>query len=158
MRLKTIIIFAFLSITSVSNSAHAQSEYEYLEVARTILKQEKKDAISQVMDLSDAEKDPFWQLYKEYTDLQYKIGDEEMKLINEYAKSYETLSNEKADELMKAAQRNQWKYLKLQKKYYKKFKKILPAGKAARFIQAENKINALIDAQISLEIPIIEVK
>jgi hypothetical protein len=48
--------------------------------------------------------------------------------------------------------------LKLEKQYYKKFKKILPAGKAARFFQAENKIETMIDAQLALEIPLIETK
>ena len=46
--------------------------------------------------------------------------------------------------------------LKLEKQYYKKFKKILPAGKAARFFQAENKIETMIDAQLALDIPLIE--
>ena len=47
---------------------------------------------------------------------------------------------------------------KLEKSYYKKFKKILPAGKAAKFFQVENKIETMIDAQLALEIPLIETK
>ena len=46
--------------------------------------------------------------------------------------------------------------LALKKGYYKKFKKILPAGKAVRFFQAENKIETLINAELALEIPMIE--
>ncbi len=48
--------------------------------------------------------------------------------------------------------------ISLNKKYYKKFKKILPAGKAARFFQALNKIAVLADYHIATEIPIIEIK
>ena len=38
------------------------------------------------------------------------------------------------------AQNYSMETIKLEMKYYKKFKKILPAGKAARFFQAENKM------------------
>ena len=48
--------------------------------------------------------------------------------------------------------------VKLQKNYYKKFKKILPTGKAVRYFQLENKIEALIAAELALEIPLIETK
>ncbi|MFT6797434.1 MAG: hypothetical protein ACJART_002585, partial [Maribacter sp.] len=52
----------------------------------------------------------------------------------------------------------QTELLKLKKGYYKKFKNILPAGKAVRFFQAENKIETLINAELALEIPMIETK
>jgi len=48
--------------------------------------------------------------------------------------------------------------LKLKKTYYTKFKKILTAGKAARFFQAENKIETLINAELAFDIPLIETK
>jgi hypothetical protein len=46
--------------------------------------------------------------------------------------------------------------LKLKKSYYKKFKKILSAGDAARYFQIENKIEALINANLAAEIPLID--
>ena len=45
---------------------------------------------------------------------------------------------------------------KLEKKYYKKFLKILPATKTVRYFQAENKIKTLINAKLALEIPLFE--
>jgi hypothetical protein len=46
--------------------------------------------------------------------------------------------------------------LKLEKSYFKKFLKILPGTKAVRYLQAENKIKNLVDAQLSLQIPLFE--
>jgi len=76
----------------------------------------------------------------------------------DYAENFENLTDEKADLLWSSYMNVQSEYLKIQKKYYKKFKKILPAGKVAQYFQAENKINALIDAQMAIEIPFMEVK
>ena len=46
--------------------------------------------------------------------------------------------------------------LKLEKSHAKKFTKILSPQKALRYLQAENKIGALIDAELALEIPLLE--
>ena len=52
----------------------------------------------------------------------------------------------------------QGKELSLKKKYAKKFRKILPDLKVARYFQIENKIEALINASLAAEIPLIETK
>ena len=66
------------------------------------------------------------------------------------------MSDEKADELWTNSMAYQDELLKLNKVYYKRFKKILPAGKAALYFQLENKIAALINAELALEIPLVE--
>ncbi len=47
------------------------------------------------------------------------------------------------------------KRLKLQEKYYKEFAKALNPVLAAKFMQIERQINAIVDLQISDEIPLI---
>jgi hypothetical protein len=108
------------------------------------------------MQLTDAESQPFWVLYNEYQSALYLVQNKRINIIKDYSDNYETLSNEKADELMTLSYKYEQEKLKLEKKYYGKFKKILPLGKAARFMQLENKIETLIDAQLALEIPLIE--
>jgi hypothetical protein len=46
--------------------------------------------------------------------------------------------------------------LKVQKKYLKRFKKVLPMRKVARFYQLENKMDAEIDAQLAIAIPLMD--
>ncbi len=139
-------------------SLNAQSENDYLEMTREVLKVEKKAAIAQVMELTDAESQPFWNLYNEYQGELYTIQNKRVATIKDFAANYENLSNEKADELWNNYMEYQTGLLKLKKEFYKKFKKILPAGKAARFFQAENKIETLVNAQLAIEIPMIETK
>jgi len=46
--------------------------------------------------------------------------------------------------------------LDIKKNYLPKFKGVLPALKVARFYQLENKIEAEIDSQLALAVPLIE--
>lgn len=154
MRKTILFIFALFIISS----AYAQTEDDYIEVTREVLKTEKKAAIADAMNLTESESVPFWELYNEYNFEVSKIKNKRIDIIKDYAKHFENLSDEKADELWSEAMNYDTQLLKLEKKYYKKFKKILPAGKAARYFQAENKIDALINAQFALEIPLIETK
>jgi len=152
--MKQILSFAFALFFTLSSIA--QTENDYLEMSREVLKVEKKAAITEVMQLTESESQPFWNLYNEHQAKLYTIQNKRIALIKDFAENYESLSNEKADELTINYFKYQTELLKLKKNYYKKFKKILPAGKAARFFQAENKIQTLIDAQLALEIPMIE--
>ena len=62
----------------------------------------------------------------------------------------------KAKELMDRSIKLTEQRVKLQKKYYKEFQKVLPAIKATRFIQVDNQINLLLDLQIASEVPLVE--
>ncbi len=152
--MKQILLFAFALVITLTSTA--QTENDYLEMSREVLKIEKKAAITNVMQLTESESQPFWNLYNDFQGKLYTIQNKRIALIKDFAENYESLSNEKADELMVNYMKYQSELLKLKKSYYKKFKKILPAGKAARFFQAENKIETLIDAELALEIPMIE--
>ncbi len=151
-------LFSFIALVVISVSSDAQTENDYLEIAREVLKTEKKAVIAELMQLSKEESQPFWNLYNEYQGKLYLVQNKRINIIRDYAEHYETLTDEKADELYTKSMAFQQEIMKLEKQYYKKFKKILPAGKAARFFQAENKIETMIDANLALEIPLIETK
>lgn len=152
---KTLSILLLLAI---SFGAYAQSDNDYVEIMRSVLKTEKKAAVAEAMQLTDAESGPFWELYKEYNDKMYTAQNKRIKAIKDYADNYEKLSDEKADEIWNLILQFKQESVKLQKSYYKKFKKILPTGKAVRYFQLENKIEAMVAAQLALEIPLIETK
>ena len=149
-----------LSIVIVFSSIQlfAQSESDYIEIVRDVLKTEKKAAIAEVMELSDAESGAFWALYNEYNSELSKVQNLRISTIKDFAENYENMTNEKADELWNNTLVYQHNLLKLKKSYYKKFKKIMPSAKAAQYFQVENKIEALVNASLALEIPLIETK
>jgi len=151
-------LLSIVGIFLFSAGIYAQTENDYLELARDVLKTEKKAVIAEVMQLTESESTPFWELYNEYQGKYYLVANKRIAIIMDYAENYESMTDEKADELWLSSLAYAQEVLKLEKQYYKKFKKILPAGKAARFFQAENKIETMIDAQLALEIPLVETK
>jgi sorbitol-specific phosphotransferase system component IIBC len=153
---KSVLVSLVVIFSSVQ--LFAQSNDDYIEIVRDVLKTEKKVAIAEVMALSDTESGPFWELYNEYNFEMSKVQNQRVSLIKDFAANYENMTDEKADELWKGTISFQQQALKLKKKYYGKFKKIMPAGRAAMYFQAENKIEALINASLALEIPFIETK
>ncbi|MDO6760295.1 hypothetical protein Q4566_08810 [Tamlana sp. 2_MG-2023] len=151
MKNKLLILATLLTI-SIN---YAQTD-DYTEMSRTILKSETKEAIAEVMTLNETQSAPFWELYNEFELENYTVKNKRIAIINDYAKNFENTSNEKADELIKAFFAYKAEDLKLKKKYYKKMKKIIPATEAAKFIQAINKIDDLVNAELALEVPLIE--
>ena len=146
-----------LAIIFSSFQLFAQSDDSYIEIVRDVLNAEKKAAIAEVIVLSDTESSPFWALYNEYNFELSKVQNLRIATIKDFAANYENMTNEKADELWNNTIVYQQNLTKLKKSYYKKFKKILPAGKAVQYFQVENKIEALVNASLAMEIPLIEV-
>lgn len=149
-------ILLILGIGVFSLTTFAQTTNDYIEMTRDVIKVEKKAAITDVMQLTEAESQPFWDLYNEYQGKLYPVQNKRIALIKDFADNYENLSDEKADELWLNYMKFQQELLKVKTSYYSKFKKILPAGKAALFMQTENKIEVMINAALALEIPLLE--
>jgi hypothetical protein len=122
---------------------------------RSVLKTEKKAAIAEVMNLSEAESEVFWPLYNEFNEKMYAVQTKRVNIIKDFAKNYESITDEKADELWTGYMKYRQELLNLNKQYFKKFKKIMPAGKVMKYFQAENKIATLVDFELAKEVPFI---
>jgi hypothetical protein len=153
MKTKTILLF--IGMIMMMSPAFSQSFDDYMEVVRDILNTEKKAVVAETMTLSEAESGPFWALYNEYNAELYKVHTERVNIIKDFADSYESMTDEKADALVNRSLAYKTQVLKLNKTYYKKFKKILPATKAALYFQIESKIDDLVNAELATEIPLV---
>lgn len=149
------LLCASTLITALCPRAQAANYDDLIELMRANIKQEKRTVVTQVMNLTPQESLVFWPLYREYTAELSKLGDQRLDLIKEYAAYYDTLTDKKAEELMKWSFDIQSKRLALQKKFFKKIRKATSATTAARFLQIESQLQAVIDLQISSELPII---
>jgi hypothetical protein len=134
-------------------SLYAQDDF--IELLRQDLKTQKVAIITEAMEFNEAESNTFWPVYRNYDFELSKLGDDRLSIIKDYADNYENMTNEKAKELMDRSIKNQESVLKLRKKYFKEFQKILPVIKAARFMQVENQIGLLINLQIASELPLV---
>jgi hypothetical protein len=128
----------------------------YAELLRSDIRTMKVAIITEIMQFSETEDAAFWPIYREYEVELAKINDERLALITQYAEAYGKMTNEVADRLATGALGLEDKRQALKAKYYARFKSVLPAVTAARFLQVENQILLLLDLQIAASLPIVK--
>lgn len=146
-----LLITMILGVT-----VYAQGFNDYLEVSRQVLKTEKKALIAEVMQLTDEESTVFWPIYNEYEAKKYEVNTVYFRLVQDFADNFENMKGEKATEIYKQVLDIEMQLIKLEKSYAKKFAKVITPQKTFRYLQAENKIKAMIDAEMALQIPLLE--
>jgi hypothetical protein len=85
-----------------------------------------------------------------------KLASKRIQNIKDYAANYDTMTDEKADQLMKTAFDFKSSRVKLNESYYKKFAKVLTPTRAAKYMQIEDQIQMLIDLSIASELPLVK--
>ena len=78
-----------------------------------------------------------------------------MANILEYSRSYNAMTDEKADQLIKNAMAYQKQRDELLGKYYERIKQELGAVTAARFVQVEHQLLTIIDLRIASSLPVV---
>ena len=81
--------------------------------------------------------------------------DQRVATIKEYAESYNQMTDEKADELVRKSMEFRKQRAKLLAETYEKVKQALGAITAARFVVVEDQLLLLIDLQIVSSLPIV---
>jgi len=116
---------------------------------------EKKALITEALKLTEEEGKEFWPLYNEYNEKMQVENKKILELINSNAEKLDKLTDDEAEDIWKEKIDHDYDMIKLEKKYFKKILRVLPAGKAVRYFQAENKIKSLMNAQMAVEVPLV---
>jgi hypothetical protein len=141
---------------SLSDDVQEKNIQEYIELIRTNVRQEKAQILGSVMQLDATEAAKFWPIYAEYDTALSKLNKLRSDNIQDYAKNYDTMSDDKADVLIKKAFEYQKQRSDLLATYYDRFKQSIGAVNAARFLQVENQLLLIIDLQIHSNLPLVE--
>jgi hypothetical protein len=72
----------------------------YSDLLREDVRQEKAELMGSVMLLSAGDAAKFWPIYEEYDSELKKLNDRRVENIKEYARNYDQMTDEKADELV----------------------------------------------------------
>ena len=162
----TVLAVAFVlglyAGTPATVSAQAGAEQvsrqvaEELSLTRDVILVKRKAIVALNMGLTDSESKAFWPVYEEYWAEMKKLGDRDVALISDFAKNYvySSLTNQKADDMLKEWMSIKHQELKLKNRYVKKFKKVLPEKKVLRYFQIENKLDLIIDSELAANIPL----
>jgi hypothetical protein len=161
MRTKTKLLVAIgalfvLFMIDFSLVCAEEQLQDNMPIIREALRANKKLFIAENMDLTVKETNEFWALYDKFQSDLEKIGDRYLRLIETYAKNYDTLSDADALKLLKERLALDEEYQKLNQSYLPKFMKILPGKKVTRYYQLENKFFAVVKYDLAKQIPLVK--
>jgi hypothetical protein len=128
----------------------------FVALARSDIRTEKTAVIAQNIEFTPDEGIDFWPLQREYEMQLEKLLDRRYELILQFARHFGTMSNKDATDLAMEVFELEGQRTSLKRKYFKKFSKVVPALKAARFFQIENQLNMVVDLQIAASLPLIQ--
>jgi hypothetical protein len=128
---------------------------EYIELLRADVRQQKSQIMGAIMQLDVSEAAKFWPIYEEYDGELTTLNNLRSENIQEYARTYTRMTDEKAEELIKKALDYQKQRSELLGKFFDRVKQSLGAITAARFLQIENQLLLIIDLQIASSLPIV---
>jgi Spy/CpxP family protein refolding chaperone len=129
-----------------------------MEILRQKIKADKKLVVSQNLNLTDAESAAFWPVYDAYQKDLQQINQRLMTAIRAYSDAYNKgpITNETAKKLLDESLAIDEAEVKLKSATAPKILAVLPATKAARYIQIENKIRAAVRYELAANIPLVE--
>ncbi len=153
------IFLVFLTSQSMAQMGGQQSDQgDEIAQGRAMVRAARDEIIRSELQLTEAEAADFWPLYVEYRGETNQVMDILGDLIADYIRRYDAadLTNEYADKLVREHMQIKKELLAIQERSLPLFRKVIPGLKVARFYQLENKINADIDIQLALAIPLVD--
>jgi hypothetical protein len=156
MKYVSMLAALLVSFLVVPLAAQTEKPADNMNIVREALRANKKALVADNMQLTESEATAFWPVYEEYQKEMTAIGDRTVKLIQDYAATYEKMTDAAAGKLLKEMMSIQGDRAKVQEKYLPKFEKVLPMTKVACFYQIENKIRAVVDYDLASQIPLVE--
>ena len=127
-----------------------------IALLRQDLQSTRMDIVTKNMQFTPQQASAFWPVYREYTQEMQPIGDKEVSLIKEYARTYNTMTDQQASDLTKQLMTIRQDEVDLRKKYFPKFEKAVGGKTAAKFYQVDSRINLLVNLQLASNIPMIQ--
>ena len=153
MKNLTIILLLGLFV-----SLNAQTEYFETDIRgiRTDIREVAKEIVAQNMVLTPEEEKIFWPLYDEYMAELKLLGDQEVKLTEEYMLNFYLMEDKTASDLLENVLNLERDKQSLKSEYIRKMKKVLPPKVVGKFYQIQRRLELLIDAEKVSRIPLLK--
>jgi hypothetical protein len=128
----------------------------FVELARSDLRHERSIIFAQNLTLTESEAVEFWPVQREYEDALVGLLDERYALVVQFIRQSDSMTDPQATSLANKAFDLEDRRTALKRKYFKKFCKLVPAVKAARFFQIDTQLNTALDLQVAALLPLIK--
>jgi hypothetical protein len=147
------LFFSCLPLFAQENNALPEG---YITLLRSDVKTKKVDIVRQNLTLTDEQSQKFWPIQRDYENDLSKLNDQRVQIIRDYAKNWDSLSDENAKDLGKRMFKFQKERIDLRQKYFDKIGKAVNPTIAAKFFQIETQLEDVIDLEIASSIPLVK--
>ena len=149
------LALAVVGLTAGAAGAQTVDSWTAIQQLQADLKADRQAVVAANLPLTEGEAKAFWPVYKEYRGEVEKVADRMAKLIAAYASNYESMTDTKADAFFTEMMSIDRDRVTVREKSVPKVRAVLPARKAARFFQIENKLDAVVNVALAQEIPLV---
>ena len=150
----TLVLLTAAVLAGFASDAFAQQERDEIELMLAQIRTNRQAIVTENLALTAAESEVFWPLYRQFQNDRALMVDRTMKMLTEFRDNFDVLSEEQAKALVDEYFKIQKEELRLNEKYLREFRKILSQKKTLRYFQIENKLDAIIDYDLSQVIPL----
>ena len=150
--MKQRIVAGAALITLWASLVFAQSD---VDLTRAAIEDKRRALIANNMELDEAQSQAFWPVYNVYQSEMRKVDDQRIQLMQDYAQNLETLSDDKAVELLDQFFAYEERRHQVRKSHVPKFREVLSGKQVARFYQIENKLDAVIENDLARAVPLV---
>lgn len=137
-------------------SASQQQQIDNVSLLRQDIRAKKKSLIAANLTLTPDQATKFWPVYDQYTADLVKINDTKYALIKEYTETWGTMTDDQAVSLTKRSLDVDAQVTQLRLRYIPIFNKVVPGTTTATFFQIDRRIQAMIDLQLSSQLPLVQ--
>ncbi len=152
--LPLIHLDAHAETTKKVTSAAKHAGQDELALFRASMRIDRREFVKQSMDLGPKEGKKFWSLYHQYEADMMRLNDERLAVIKDYEKSFDRMTESKADELVKRLVKFRKTRTELLETYYGKVAKATSKIIGARFLQVESVLQGAGDVAVGSSVPL----
>jgi Spy/CpxP family protein refolding chaperone len=138
-----------------TTSAPAPTVDEALKALRADMQSSRADIMAKNLTLTADQAAKFWPVFNAYQKEQNTIMDDQLKGVQKYADSAETLDDAGALALMRAHFDRDAKMNALRQKWLGEFQKVLPTKLAVRAMQIDRRLSLATQMEIASRIPLV---
>ena len=152
------LVGVLVVLLGVGGAGIAAAQTSQFEQARSELQAGRDQIIRDELRLDAQQQAEFWPIYRAYVARLAPLRNRKAELVQKFVAAYQAgeFDDEFAEWLIEENFAIKEAWLGVQKEFLAGFRTVLPVQEVARFYQLENKMDAEVDAQLALAVPLLE--
>jgi hypothetical protein len=138
----------------LASGAAAQTARERLDLTREAVENQRRVLVSGSLPLTEAEAKAFWPLYDGYEKERRSLDERANKLVADYIANASSLTDPQAKALTDEALKIDEERARQRRAWFDRMAKAIPPRKLARLYQIDNKLDSMVRADISRQVPL----